>query len=82
MRELFERLLDADLDDLDGHSDAEPLLGARRADPGRELWEAHLHQKRELAVFARGRLVAQLARHGESPADAHRARAGRSIRRS
>jgi len=36
--------------------------------PDRELWEAHLHQKRELAIFARARLVAQLARHGESPA--------------
>jgi starch phosphorylase len=35
--------------------------------PDRELWDAHLHQKRELAVFARGRLVSQMARHGEAP---------------
>jgi len=68
MRELFERLLDAALDDLDGQSDAERFWERVGRVPDRELWEAHLHQKRELAVFARQRLVAQLARHGESPA--------------
>jgi starch phosphorylase len=68
MRELFERFLDADLDDLDGQSDAERFWERVGRVPDRELWEAHLHQKRELAVFARQRLVAQLARHGESPA--------------
>jgi len=68
MRELFERLLDADLDDLDGHSDAERFWERVGRVPDAELWEAHLHQKRELSVFARQRLVAQLARHGESPA--------------
>ena len=35
--------------------------------PGRDLWEAHLRQKRELAHFARGRLRSQFARHGEAP---------------
>jgi starch phosphorylase len=68
MRGLFERFLDADLDDLDGQSDAERFWERVGRIPDRELWEAHLHQKRELAVFARQRLVAQLARHGESPA--------------
>lgn len=31
------------------------------------LWTAHRRQKLELAYFARGRLRAQFARHGESP---------------
>ena len=31
------------------------------------LWRAHRRQKMELAYFARGRLRAQFARHGESP---------------
>src|SRR4029078_5594042 len=35
--------------------------------PVAELWGAHLVQKRELAVFARGRLRTQFARHGEAP---------------
>src|SRR4029079_12425671 len=34
--------------------------------PSKELWEAHARQKRELAIFARGRLRNQLARHGEA----------------
>ena len=68
MRDLYERFLDADLDDLDGQSDAERFWERVGRLPDRELWEAHLHQKRELAIFARQRLVAQLARHGESPA--------------
>ncbi len=68
MRELFERLLDADLDDLDGQSDAERFWDRVGRLPDAELWEAHLHQKRELSVFARQRLTAQLARHGEAPA--------------
>jgi starch phosphorylase len=68
MRELFERFLDADLDDLDGQSDTGRFWERMGRVPDRDLWEAHLHQKRELALFARQRLVAQLARHGESPA--------------
>jgi starch phosphorylase len=67
MRELFERFLDADLDDLDGRSDAGRFWDHIGRVPDRELWEAHLHQKREFAVLARQRLVAQLARHGEPP---------------
>ncbi len=36
--------------------------------PADELWEAHQRQKLELAIFARGRLRNQFARHGEAPA--------------
>ena len=36
--------------------------------PTDELWEAHQRQKLELAIFARGRLRSQFARHGEAPA--------------
>ena len=36
--------------------------------PDDELWETHIRQKLELAVFARRRLRSQFARHGESPA--------------
>src|SRR3990170_3105575 len=35
--------------------------------PDRVLWEAHQRQKLELAIFARGPLLRQLARHGEAP---------------
>jgi len=67
IRDLFERYLDADLDDLDGSTSA--TRGWERIEriPAAELWAAHLHQKRELAVFARGRLRMQFARHGEAP---------------
>ena len=47
-----------------------------------QLWDAHTEQKLELALFARGRLRDQLARHGESPASARGADARRSTRRS
>jgi glycogen phosphorylase len=36
--------------------------------PDERLWEAHRRQKLELAMFARRRLQAQFARHGEAPA--------------
>jgi starch phosphorylase len=67
VRELFERYLDADLDDLDGSTPATRWWERIDRIPAAELWEAHQHQKRELAVFARGRLRAQFARHGEAP---------------
>jgi starch phosphorylase len=66
-RELFERRLDADLDDLDGKTDAAHFWERVGRVPDRELWEAHQYQKLELAVFARQRLRSQLARHGEAP---------------
>ena len=53
IRELYERYLDADLDDLDNATEA-GLVGAARSHPGSaELWAAHLRQKRELALRAR-----------------------------
>jgi glycogen phosphorylase len=35
----------------------------------RVLWDAHLEQKLDLAEYARGRLLRQLARHGEAPTE-------------
>jgi starch phosphorylase len=67
IRELYERYLDADLDDLDGSTDASRWWERISRIPAAELWEAHVRQKREVAVFARGRLRAQFARHGEAP---------------
>jgi len=64
---LFERYLDADLDDLDGTTPATRWWERIERIPVAELWEAHLVQKRELALFARGRLRNQFARHGEAP---------------
>jgi glycogen phosphorylase len=67
VRELFERYLDADLDDLDNSTAASRWWERVDRIPADELWSAHLRQKRELAVFARGRLRTQFARHGEAP---------------
>ena len=67
VRELFERYLDADLDDLDASTNATRWWDRIERIPATELWEAHVRQKRELAVFARGRLRTQFARHGEAP---------------
>ncbi len=55
------------LDDLD-ESTADGRFWERlERIPARDLWDAHLRQKRELAHFARGRLRSQFARHGEAP---------------
>ena len=67
VRELFERYLDADLDDLDATTDATRWWDRIARIPATELWATHVRQKRELAVFARGRLRTQFARHGEAP---------------
>jgi starch phosphorylase len=67
IRELFERYLDADLDDLDPSTSASRWWERISRIPASELWQAHVRQKRELAVFARGRLRSQFARHGEAP---------------
>ncbi len=67
IRDLFERYLDADLDNLDASTNATRWWDRINRIPAAELWEAHLRQKRELAVFARGRLRTQFARHGEAP---------------
>ena len=67
IRELFERHLGADLDDLDGDDDSARWWDHLDAIDEDEIWEAHQRQKLELAIFARGRLRAQFARHGEAP---------------
>ena len=54
VRELFERYLDADLDDLDATTDATRWWERIARIPATELWATHVRQKRELAVFARG----------------------------
>ena len=59
--------LGADVDDLDPSTDAGRFWERLERIPSRDLWEAHLRQKRELALFARGRLRNQFARHGEAP---------------
>jgi starch phosphorylase len=65
--ELLEGL-DANLDDLDASSASGRFWERLERIPARDLWEGHLRQKRELAIFARGRLRSQFARHGEAPA--------------
>jgi starch phosphorylase len=64
--ELLEDL-GADLDDLDTSTEAGRFWERLERIPGRDLWSAHLRQKRELAHFARSRLRSQFARHGEAP---------------
>jgi len=59
--------LGADLDDLDEKSEGGRFWEHVDRIPARELWDAHLRQKRELAHFAIGRLRSQFARHGEAP---------------
>ncbi len=65
--DLLERYLDADLDDLDSSTQQGRFWDRVERIPARDLWEAHLRQKRELAHFAQGRLRSQFARHGEAP---------------
>ncbi|HSL75692.1 MAG TPA: alpha-glucan family phosphorylase, partial [Candidatus Limnocylindrales bacterium] len=66
--ELLARHLGADLDALDAGTRQDRFWERLARIPTDELWEAHLRQKRELAIFIQGRLRAQLARHGEAPA--------------
>jgi starch phosphorylase len=67
MRELLARHLDADLDALDAQAETNRFWERIDRIPVTDLWEAHQRQKRELAIFARGRLRNQFARHGEAP---------------
>lgn len=67
MRELYQRHLDAELDNLDRRGRSTPFWEKLDRIPARELWEAHQRQKFELSLFAQGRLRTQFARHGESP---------------
>jgi len=67
IRDTLERYLDADFDDLDDQTEARRFWERIERVPAADLWEAHRRQKRELGMFARGRLRNQLARHGEAP---------------
>ena len=67
MRQIYEKYLGADLDDLDGRTNGSRFWDKVGKLPDKELWEAHLRQKRDLMHFARGRLIRQFARHGEAP---------------
>ena len=65
-----------------GHAGRTASGSGSTASRATDLWEAHLRQKRELAIFARGRLRSQFARHGEAPSILAEARRRRSTRRS
>jgi starch phosphorylase len=67
MRQLVARHLEVELDDLDAKSDVPRFTERIERIPADELWDAHLRQKLEMSLFARGRLGAQFARHGEAP---------------
>ena len=66
--DLYDRQLEADLDDLDPQSQRGRFWERMARVPDADLWRAHQRQKLELAIFARGRLRNQFARHGEAPA--------------
>ncbi len=68
MRDLFERFTNANLVRMDDQVAERRFWDRIDQVPTAELWEAHQRQKLELAVFARGRLRSQFARHGEAPA--------------
>jgi len=65
--DLLARYLDADLDDVESATQQGRFWERMERVPSRDLWDAHLRQKRELAHFAQGRLRSQFARHGEAP---------------
>jgi starch phosphorylase len=66
LRTLYEEL-GGDLDDLDPEVRARRFWERLGQIGDHQLWAAHVRQKLELAHFARGRLLSQLARHGEPP---------------
>jgi glycogen phosphorylase len=65
--ELLAGHLDAKLDVLDAGPGQDRFWERLGRLSDADLWGSHLRQKRELAIFARGRLRGQLARHGEAP---------------
>ncbi|MEO8437082.1 MAG: alpha-glucan family phosphorylase, partial [Chloroflexota bacterium] len=64
--ELLEDL-GANLGDLDDATETDRFWERIERIPDKDLWDAHVRQKRELAHFAHGRLRSQFARHGEAP---------------
>jgi starch phosphorylase len=67
MGETLERVLHANLDDLDAEGDVGPFWEHLDRIPSDDLWHTHMREKLQLAIFARRRLRNQFARHGESP---------------
>ena len=67
MRDVLERYTDATPDAMDDEPRERRFWERTSQIPTAELWEAHQRQKLELAIFARGRLRSQFARHGEAP---------------
>jgi len=67
MGETLERVLHANLDDLDAESAIGPFWEHLDRIPTEDLWGTHQREKLELAIFARRRLRNQFARHGEAP---------------
>lgn len=67
IREALDRYVNADLDALDDSTQGKRFWERIERIPARELWDAHMRQKLELSIFARGRLRSQFARHGEAP---------------
>ncbi len=68
MRDVLERYTDANLDAMDHESEEHRFWDRTGHVPTAVLWDAHQRQKLDLAIFARGRLRNQFARHGEAPA--------------
>jgi starch phosphorylase len=67
MRDVLDRHVNADLDTMDDDAPEHRFWERLDRVPTADLWEAHQRQKLELAIFARGRLRNQFARHGEAP---------------
>jgi starch phosphorylase len=67
MRDIFERYLGAELDNVDARNGSDRFWERTEQIPDVDLWETHQRQKLELMIFARNRLRHQFARHGESP---------------
>ncbi|MET0772906.1 MAG: alpha-glucan family phosphorylase, partial [Candidatus Limnocylindrales bacterium] len=68
IRELYG-LVGADLDKQDDDRPKDRFWDRLPRLSDEKLWDAHLEQKLELALFARGRLRTQWARHGEAPSE-------------
>ena len=68
MGEMLRRFVSADLDNLDADGGGAAFWEQLDKVPTAELWATHQRQKLEMAIFARGRLRKQFARHGEAPA--------------
>jgi starch phosphorylase len=67
IRDLYEQQIGLDLETIGARAEGGRMWERLEKTPVADLWHAHARQKLELSIFARGRLRAQLARHGEAP---------------